>query len=294
MIIKVCAHCGKEFSVYPSRASAIYCSKPCHYADRTGPNNPKFTSVLVACDNCGKEFYQQPYLIQDGKGNYCSRQCASRHTASSRPQNQRTGRVVQCYNCSKKIYRIKSRLRKRNFCSPQCLGEYRKSKRVIIVCAYCARKRRVKPSYLTKGIKCCSVECAIRYSGETSLETLGYALLDVMEFDYLKQYRLGNFIPDAYIPSLKMAVLFDGDYWHDQPDHQDRDKRFNEYAQQVGVTVVRVRQSELKASLDILRTRIIEVGKLQPSEVPPISTLFVPPSNHGGDIQLPLDLLTFP
>lgn len=111
-----------------------------------------------------------------------------------------------------------------------------------------------------------------------------------MDFDYHKQYKLGRFIPDAYIPSLKMTVLFDGDYWHNQPEHIDRDQRFNDYAAKVGVLVVRVRESELKHSYDILRDRIIQVGKLPPAEVPVIPTSFSPPINQNGDVQLRLNL----
>ena len=256
-----------------------------------GSGNPRFNSVMVNCDYCNKEFYQQNYLIRDGKGNYCSRVCASRNTAKARSEKRKTGQDVPCYFCGTVIYRVHSAIRKHNFCSQQCLGEYKKSKRITITCAFCGIKKKVKPSYAQKA-KCCSLECAIKYSGENNLETLGYALLDTMGFNYIKQYKLGGFIPDAYIASIGMVVLFDGDYWHNKAEHIDRDNRFNAYATKVGVKVVRVLESELKHSYSILRDRIIRVSGLLPSQVPPIPESFVPPINRNGVLQLPLIPLT--
>jgi len=188
------------------------------------------------------------------------------------------------------IYRIKSHIRKTNFCSLRCLGEYRKRKRITIICANCSKKKRVKLSYYNKGAKYCSRKCVIEGTAETSLELLGYALLEIMGLEFYKQHKIGRFIPDAYIPSLKMAILFDGDYWHNKPEHIERDARFNTYAKELGINVVRVFGSELKKSYDILRQRIIEVGGLQPSQVPPIPISFSPPLNQNGAAQLRLSL----
>lgn len=90
-----------------------------------------------------------------------------------------------------------------------------------------------------------------------------------------------------------MAILFDGDYWHNKPEHIERDKRFNQYAAKLGIRVVRVRGSEHKNTYDILRQRIIETAGLQPCEVPAIPTTFSPQLNPGGDVQLCLSLPTF-
>lgn len=286
-----CQYCGEIFQKHHRRSKPLmYCSRECWRLARTGPNNPNFTSKLVNCDYCGKEFYQQPYLIQDGKGNYCSRACAARHTAQERNAQFKNGCDVPCANCGKIVYKIKSHIKKVNFCSPQCLGEYRKRKRITIICAHCGKKKRVKASHYNKGAKYCTYLCARKGTLETSLESLGYALLEIMGFEFHKQYKVGCFIPDAYIPSLKLAVLFDGDYWHSKPDHIERDKRFNAYAKKIGIKVVRIWGSELKESYKILRHRIIQVAELQPSEVPPIPASFVPPLNQNGNVQLALDL----
>lgn len=286
-----CQYCGKTFQVEWKRSKPkMYCSRECWRLARSGKNAPQYKRIIVTCDFCGKTFEQPRYLVQPGKGNYCSRACAARDTAEQRAKERENGRMVPCANCGKMIYRHRSRIRKANFCSPQCLGEYRKRKRVTIICANCGRKKRVKPSYYHKGVKYCSLRCMIQGTDETKLETLGYALLEVMGFEFRKQYKVGRFIPDAFIPSLNMAVLFDGDYWHSKPDHKERDARFNSYAAKNGFLVVRVLGSELKQDYNILRERIIQKAQLQPFEVPPIPKTFVPPINHGANVQLPLDL----
>ena len=53
---------------------------------------------------------------------------------------------------------------------------------------------------------------------------------------------------DVFIPSLKLAIEFDGSYWHRNADSKDRRK--NEFCRQMGIKMVRVRQEPLKKILD--------------------------------------------
>lgn len=49
------------------------------------------------CAICGKNFYAKPRHLKIGWGKYCSNRC--KYTA------QRKGKIVDCSNCGKKIYR---------------------------------------------------------------------------------------------------------------------------------------------------------------------------------------------
>jgi very-short-patch-repair endonuclease len=286
-----CQYCGDVFTRHKKgRKPVLFCSRACWRAGRSGENAWNHSSIQVFCKYCQKPFQQISYLREQGYGLYCSRRCAAKATANVVAKARENGKEVPCGNCGTMIYRARAKIMKVNFCSPQCHGLYHQRRRITIICAYCGEEKRVKPSYLNKGAKYCSKICWIRGSAETSLETLGYALLDVMNFTYQRQTRLGKFIPDAFIPSLNMAVLFDGDYWHNMPDHKDRDERFNAYASRIGVLVVRVRESELKKSYQILRSRIIQVGGLLDAEVPLIPLLFHPPISQNGVVQLHLNL----
>ena len=53
---------------------------------------------------------------------------------------------------------------------------------------------------------------------------------------------------DVFIPSLKLAIEFDGSYWHRNADTKDRRK--NEFCRLKGIKMVRVRQEPLKKILD--------------------------------------------
>lgn len=50
------------------------------------------------------------------------------------------------------------------------------------------------------------------------VERAGYALLDRLGVPYERQYLIADkFCVDAYIPSARLVVQFDGDYWHGNP-----------------------------------------------------------------------------
>jgi len=59
-------------------------------------------------------------------------------------------------------------------------------------------------------------------SPETELEFILYCLLHAWNMEFLKQQRFGRYVVDAYVPSLKMAVEADGDYWHRDSEKESR------------------------------------------------------------------------
>ena len=62
------------------------------------------------------------------------------------------------------------------------------------------------------------------------------------------KFKFGKTELDVYIPSLKLALEFDGSYWH--KDTILRDRRKNEFCQQRDIKLVRVRQQPLQKILD--------------------------------------------
>jgi len=71
MITKICATCGKEFTVYKYRTIT---SKFCSYKCASGA---KKNQVKRICRNCGKEFLINPsqFNYYKGAGKYCTRKC---------------------------------------------------------------------------------------------------------------------------------------------------------------------------------------------------------------------------
>ncbi len=69
---KVCAVCGRNFTVPRWRPNAKYCSARCQHISLRAENN-------LTCPCCGKMFHRKQSHIKRFKGNqgfYCSKECA--------------------------------------------------------------------------------------------------------------------------------------------------------------------------------------------------------------------------
>jgi hypothetical protein len=75
----------------------------------------------IPCARCSKIFYAKPYFIRRGHARFCSAACHH--------QSNRTGDMVSCYICKKKIYRTKYKQKrsesKKFFCSKSCQFKWR-------------------------------------------------------------------------------------------------------------------------------------------------------------------------
>lgn len=90
----------------------------------------------------------------------------------------------------------------------------------------------------------------------TKLERAGYEMLDRCGVKYEPQRVFaGKFTPDAVIPSARLVVQFDGDYWHDKSGKNtepriakrvNADRSQDAYIRACGWEVVRFWESDLK------------------------------------------------
>lgn len=95
----------------------------------------------------------------------------------------------------------------------------------------------------------------------TSIERIGYGLLNEMALRYEAQHLIGGkFCVDAFLPECGLVIEFDGDYWHanptkfSQPDERQRrqirlDKSRDAYLEACGYGVLRFWGSELQGDL---------------------------------------------
>lgn len=78
---------------------------------------------VVKCKICSKEFYVKPSHIELGYGKYCSMECTYK--------GRKKGKIIDCFLCSKKVYKSKQSLRrsksKKYFCSKSCQTRWRNS-----------------------------------------------------------------------------------------------------------------------------------------------------------------------
>ena len=82
-IERICKTCGKHFWVYESsllcsNSSGNFCCRKCyneHMKTLTGEKNHHYTSIMVKCANCGKEFKRVPSHANENKNQFCSWKC---------------------------------------------------------------------------------------------------------------------------------------------------------------------------------------------------------------------------
>lgn len=236
-----CVRCGTVVTkrMPPGRR---YCSLDCY---RTGKHPQRATGEHRECLRCGTGFYVNRARIEAGDGRYCSLTC----------WNLEQGRAKTSH-----------------------------------VCKVCGKTFRWSPSRTTSGnyrITYCSIPCRdadpdrhaqlvamnarLQRGRTTSAERLGYALLDGLEVPYLRQQSFaGKFIPDAVMPSARLVVQFDGDYWHDRGGKSTEarirrrvalDASQDRYIRACGWEVVRLWESDLRRDPEGCAERVSQLAR---------------------------------
>lgn len=284
---KACTICGETFKAYGARAeSAQFCSVRCK-----GVASRK----EYDCETCGEPFYG----AKNHSKRWCSRDCASRA--------RRNGETRQCALCGKAFYVPKVRVDAGEgaFCSSACHNLHQGRNKTEHICKICGAAFRWSPSRSAAGtyrITYCSWACrdadplrrqmlvslqAIQQLGRmTKTEALGYALLEALNVGYERQVPFGmKFTPDAVIPSARLVIQFDGDYWHDrrgtstEPRIMQRvalDRSQDRYIRACGWDVVRLWDSELKNDLEACRQRVVTALQRPLGPAPDRDPLAVP------------------
>jgi len=166
----ICKICGKSFFAANNRVkagTAKYCSRKCAGIGRketmSGENHPnwKGAKIIEKCLICDKDFVTTKTRIKDGRGKYCSRECAD--------IGRKTGKETKCLHCGEIFYsHLKSDKR---FCSRKCYSEWliNENRKNLI-------KRPINPNIdgSTKQIE---------------LTKEKFAIVDSVYFDYLNQFE---------------------------------------------------------------------------------------------------------
>lgn len=234
----------------------------------------------ITCIACGETVTKR---MPPGR-KYCSIGCYRR---SPRPQ-RKNGKIINCEQCGESFYVSKHRIEAgARFCSDDCHNEYQGRNKTEHECKICGNTFRWSPSRSSSGnyrITYCSIGCrdadparremliqmqVIQQSGKmTKTEALGYAMLDSVGIEHERQRPFAmKFTPDAVIPSARLVVQFDGDYWHDragdsaEPRIMRRvalDRSQDKYIRACGWEVVRFWDSELRDNPELCRERLTQ------------------------------------
>lgn len=180
-----------------------------HVCTRCGINF-EYSGFVSRCDKCRVTCEKCGGPVKD-RANLCG----SCRTYAPR-------KMVKCLfdGCENKIRYEKKR-------SGYCQGHYDKSERTKRISEY-NRSNKGKTS----------IECAI----EKELERAGELFVD--QYTFFE----GKTVADFFIPSKKIVIYCDGDYWHKKEKVAARDKTQNELLEQNGYKVFRFTESDIRRS----------------------------------------------
>lgn len=235
-----CDGCGVEV-VKRCPPGSRYCSQTCY---RSSPHPERRTGEDRACERCGAAFYVTANRIAKGEGRYCSLGC--HNAAQGEGKTEHT-----CKTCGGAFRWSLSR---------STSGAYR-----ITYCSLACRDADPERRAMLL-----EMNTRQQLGRTTNAERLGYALLDGLGVEYLRQPTFGGkFTPDAAIPAARLVVQFDGDYWHDRKGTSSEarirrrvalDGSQDRYVRACGWEVVRLWESDLQADPEGCAARVSQLA----------------------------------
>lgn len=88
----------------------------------------------------------------------------------------------------------------------------------------------------------------------TSLEITFMKVCDKLNIEYRRQYSIAKYghLYDFFIPSKKLLVEMDGEYWHTMPHQIIKDKEQVQLAIELGYNIVRITDKELSMDPNVI------------------------------------------
>ena len=255
--VGVCANCGAEFYGYGLK----YCSNAC----RTLASRNRIT---FECKQCGKEVSRPASQAKFDNPTYCSSACWYAHARQQGLWGGIKPKVVKaCETCGKPILVNPAGADRKRFCSQKCLvawngphlSETRSQPGVWtdMTCLWCGEAFRIRKYRLKTGQgRFCSRQCLGAYTVKHKRQVVSLMEMRFVEvlrgagLEFDTQARVGRFVIDVLFPQYRLAVEFDGDYWHSLPAIVAKDKRKNAVLQDEGYDVLHVREMDFVADAD--------------------------------------------
>jgi len=112
------------------------------------------------------------------------------------------------------------------------------------------RSKRVKAFFakMTKEEKLIYLDKWIKGSRgkPSSLEIAICKVLDNLKIKYLTQHRIKVWYADIYIPSRRLIIECNGNYWHSLPERIKRDKKLENHAKENGYKLIWLWEDEIR------------------------------------------------
>lgn len=239
-MMKFCRTCLSQFTCFASRKGQ-FCSPNCTYAAFRAEGWPvQKPAIRKSCEVCSSSFTVNP--SKESRSKFCSKKCLG--IANGRRQTklpiEKKATVCSCMQCKAtfSLYTSQVRNGRGKFCSRQCLG------------VYTVHSKRPRISKKEKQF------------GD-ALEAEGLPIL--------RNYRIGPWVCDFFVPRTNRVIEFDGEYWHGLPAMRARDERKDLWLTSHGYSITRV--NERAGQYPAVVQAIVRANSLPPDHIERRTTL---------------------
>lgn len=191
-----------------------------------------------------------------------------------------------CLLCEKEFEIIPSWTKGKGgkFCSKKCANDHKRlikgpnhplDRKITKTCAWCGKEYRTKRAY-EKKTRFCSRQCQGSYSAhkserkQTSIELKVKRILYRIGIDFIQEAPIGPWVCDFLIPSSRIIIEADGDYWHSIEKVRKRDNSKTAWLEKHNYTVIRLPEHRINSNLKSCEQQIRQA--IQPHQQPNIDT----------------------
>ena len=222
-------------------------------SDPTGRlGHPKFK-----CEHCGQIFTRHKSTVKHDPPRFCGMACTyASFKVNGQPRSKPQVEVV-CETCGKHEFTSPARAKTQRFCSQACMlvwralvareQRYQPEAHSKIICKWCGKEFETHTCRIKDGRgQFCSMACngawTIRHKQNrvSKAETAFGSQLKALGFNFESQHQIGKWVVDFCFVAEKIAVEYDGEYWHSLPKSIARDARKDKSLIKAGYSVVRV------------------------------------------------------
>lgn len=163
--------------------------------------------------------------------------------------------VMTCEWCKIQFTSSRGHKIKRVYCSKKCQMAHHHDRASKIVCEHCG-KEFVNPG--NPSPRFCSRSCFWQHRGPTSIEKAVAAILTGLHADFAREFPLSGYEFDFIVPSVRLLIECDGDYWHSFKEAKNRDRIKTNRALKLGYRVLRLSETLIESDPAQVRRLIVK------------------------------------
>jgi len=278
---KICVRCGISYTpkvnhLYSWKQSQ-FCNKSCSAKRQKGKPQPwgRIEKVFNKCEVCGEDFWRRcnAHTI---KQRFCSSECRGEAFTLRLIKINNLGGHLYCLISFKKclicktIFSVRPKNKKdgkvKKLCSSRCINTYcirngsnvgqTKCKLIYKKCNGCGKLFTGPAGYINT-INHCNRTCFLLSEKHTNNNPSGFqknVFQQIKEFESSARMEFGvgrKYVVDIYIPSKKLVIECDGDYWHKGREEEDRIRQLQ--IESWGFRVVRIPEKQWYKDPNIFR-----------------------------------------